>query len=173
MKNSNKKYNKESFLSENISGNITSHHKEFLGTDIPKDYFVKSKYIILNKIKEEKKLIENKQRVIKLYPNLKYFVAASLILLLGVSIWLQNKSSLNNNLDVEHLSFNDNVLIDALLVEENQLNEFTQATLVNEVIVKAELSEQKLEKLILDTMVIEDSLLDDYLEDQLVENIVL
>lgn len=175
METSKRNTNENSFLKKGSKGDITSYHKEYLGTDIPKDYFQTSKLSILDKIKEEQQVVKQpKQKVIWLQPSFRYAVAASLLLLFSVSIWLQNMSLTDyNEIDVELLSFNDDVLLDALLVDDNQLNNFAEATLINEVVIKAELSEQRLDNLILDSMILEDSLLDDYLGDELIENIIL
>jgi hypothetical protein len=101
--------------------------------------------------------------------------AASVVFLLSLTIWLQNVKSNTeeSQVNVELLSFNEDVLLDALLIDDTQMNAFAEATLINEVVIKAELSEQNLDNLILDSMISEDSLLDDYLGNELIENIIL
>ena len=44
---------KNSFLKEGLQDDISKHHKDYLGTDIPEGYFSKSKLSILNKVKSE------------------------------------------------------------------------------------------------------------------------
>ena len=53
MKKSKENNDKNSFLKEGLRGDISKHHKDFLGTDIPDNYFSTSKLSILNKIKSE------------------------------------------------------------------------------------------------------------------------
>ena len=59
------------------------------------------------------------------------------------------------------------------MVEDSDLYEFTDATLFNEVVVKAEIKEQKMDDLILNSLILEDSLLDNYMDKELVETIIL
>ena len=175
MGNSGKKNRNTNFLKNDLKGNITAHHKKYLGTDIPEGYFSKSKISILEKIKEEQKSIETpkKQKVFWLRPNFRYIAAASVVFLISLTFFLQNSSTnTKEQLNVELLSFNEDVL-DALLVDDAQMNAFAEATLINEVVIKAELAEQNLDNLILDSMILEDSLLDGYLGDELIEKIIL
>lgn len=164
------------FLKEEKS-DITKLHKNYLGTEIPEDYFKKSKISILNAIKEDA-LVEQKpkkQLVFYLRPQFKFIAAAAILFLLTLSIWLQNSESKNNfdDITIEELALEDDVLIKSLLVEDSDLDEFTDATLFNEVVVKAEIKEQKMDDLILNSLILEDSLLDNYMDKELVETIIL
>ena len=164
------------FLKEEKS-DITKHHKNYLGKEIPEDYFKKSKSSILNAIKEDA-LVEQKpkkQLVFYLRPQFKFIAAAAILFLLTLSIWLQNSESKNNfdDITIEELALEDDVLIKSLLVEDSDLDEFTDATLFNEVVVKAEIKEQKMDDLILNSLILEDSLLDNYMDKELVETISL
>ncbi|MFC4268602.1 hypothetical protein [Polaribacter marinivivus] len=164
------------FLKEEKS-DITKHHKNYLGKEIPEDYFKKSKSSILNAIKEDA-LVEQKpkkQLVFYLRPQFKFIAAAAILFLLTLSIWLQNSESKNNfdDITIEELALEDDVLIKSLLVEDSDLDEFTDATLFNEVVVKAEIKEQKMDDLILNSLILEDSLLDNYMDEELVETIIL
>lgn len=164
------------FLKEEKS-DITKLHKNYLGKEIPEDYFKKSKISILNAIKEDA-LVEQKpkkQLVFYLRPQFKFIAAAAILFLLTLSIWLQNSESKNNfdDITIEELALEDDVLIKSLLVEDSDLDEFTDATLFNEVVVKAEIKEQKMDDLILNSLILEDSLLDDYMDEELVETIIL
>jgi len=58
-------------------------------------------------------------------------------------------------------------------VDESEIEAFTDATLFNEILVKAELSEQKLDNLVLDNLILGDSLLDYYIDYGLIETLVL
>lgn len=175
MEKSTENNNNKNFLKKGLQGNIAKHHKEYLGTTVPEGYFVKSKLSILEKIKEEQKVVEapKKQKVLWLQPKFRY-IAAAVIFLLSLTVWLQNvNSGTEEQVNIELLSFNEDVLLNSLLIDDNQMNAYAEATLINEVVIKAELSEQKLDNLILDAMTSEDSLLDDYLGDELLENIIL
>ena len=58
-------------------------------------------------------------------------------------------------------------------MDESEIDAFTDATLFNEILVKAEISEQKLDNLVLDSLILEDSLLNDYIDYGLIETLVL
>ena len=80
----------------------------------------------------------------------------TLVFILSLTIWLQNS---NNNKEIntfnyEELAFSDDVLINSLLVEDSELDSFTEATLFTEILVKVELSEQKMDNLILNSNLI-------------------
>lgn len=162
------------FLKEKIS-DVTQHHKGYLGTDIPEGYFAKSKLSILDKIQKEEVIAETpvaikKQKVFWLQPQFRYIAAASVVFILSLTIWLQNAD--NNRVEennVELLSFNDDVLINSLFLEDDELEAYANNTLINEIVIKAELSEQKMDDLILDSMILDDSLS----EDKFIETIIL
>ncbi len=174
MENSSENINKKSFLKEGVKGDVTNHHKEYLGTDIPKDYFAKSKISILDKIKSEE-VKEKKQIVFWMKPRFKFAVAASLFCILSVTVWLQyaNKVEDFSSTDFELLAFSDDVLINSLFVEDSELDAFADATLINQVVIKAELSEQKMDDLFLNSLFVEDSLIDNYTDDKFIESIIL
>ncbi len=164
------------FLKEDFS-DISKHHKDYLGTAIPDGYFAKSKTSILETIKEDVKVEEQPKKQIVFYmrPQFRYIAAASLVFILSLTVWLQN----SNNQDdfdatyIESLAFEDDVLIESLLIDDKDIDAFADATLFDEVVVKAELSEQKLDNLILNSLMVEDSLVDDYMDDKLLETIIL
>jgi hypothetical protein len=177
MEKSTENNNKKSFLKEGFKGDISKQHKKYLGTDIPENYFSKSKMSILDKIKEEAKTVKQpkKQLVFYLQPQFKYIAAASLVFILSLTIWLQNSNNSNdlNETDLEMFAFSDDVLINSLLIEDSEIDAFADATLFTEVVVKAELNEQNLDNLILNSLILEDSLLDDYMDDKFIETIIL
>mgnify|MGYP000082502924 CR=1 FL=1 len=168
--------NKIKFLKEDFS-DVSMHHKDYLGTEIPEGYFTKSKLSILDKIKEEIQIEEQPKKQIVFYmrPQFKYIAAASLVFILSLSVWLQNSNNQDSfdNINIESLVFDDDVLINSLLIEDNEVDAFADATLFNEVLVKVELSEQKMDNLILNSLILEDSLLDDYMDDKFIETIIL
>lgn len=157
--------NQTNFLQEDFS-DINEHHKKYLGTNVPEGYFEKSKLSILDKIKEKQiaEVIEapKKGKVFWLQPQFRYIAAASVVFILSLTIWLQNTNdTLVEEDTIELLSFNDDVLINSLFVEDEELEAYTNTTLMNEVVIKAELSEQIMDDFILDSMILEDSLSDD------------
>jgi hypothetical protein len=163
-----KKYSKKPFLDVHYSeGNVTQHHKDVLGTDIPEGYFKSSKKKILDLVKEE---TPKKQKVYRLQPRFRYAIAASVAVLLSVTIWLQVGDTIDAN-ELHELS--DDTLINSLFIEDTDLDTFTNDVLVSEVMVKAELSEQNLENTFINSLFVEDSLLDDYMGKSLLENMVL
>ncbi|SDR75695.1 hypothetical protein SAMN05216503_0773 [Polaribacter sp. KT25b] len=164
--------NNKNFLKQGFKGNISKHHKKYLGTEIPKGYFTKSKLSILDKIKEESNREEPKKQIVFwMKPQFKYMIAASLVFLFALTVWLQN--SANNDANFELLVFSDDVLLESLLIEDSEIDDFTEATLFNEIVIKAELSEQKLDNLIFNNLILEDSLLDNYIDDELLKTIIL
>ncbi|MFK8059878.1 MAG: hypothetical protein AB8B78_07285 [Polaribacter sp.] len=176
MEKSTENNNKQNFLKEGLQGDISKHHKDYLGAEIPEGYFTKSKLSILDKIKEDVKEEEQPKKQIVFYmrPQFKYFAAASLVFILSLTVWLQsaNNSGVEDS-NLELLSFQNDVLINSLLVEDSEMDLFAENTLINEVVIKAELSEQKMDDLILNSIIIEDSLLDNYMDDGLIETIIL
>jgi hypothetical protein len=157
----------EGFLQKHLSkGNISQHHKELLGADIPKDYFTSSKKNILELVKEE---TPKKQKLIRWAP-LRYAVAASIVLVLSVTVWLQY---IDRGNEVELNELADDALINSLFIEDTDVETFTNEILVSEVMIKAELSEQDLENTFMNSLFVEDSLIDDYMGKSLLENIVL
>lgn len=158
----------EGFLQKHFSkGSISQHHKELLGTDIPKDYFASSKKNILELVKEE---TPKKQKLISWSPRLRYAIAASIVFVLSLTIWLQYVDGGN---DVELNELADDALMNSLFVEDTDMETFANAILVSEVMIKAELSEQNLENTFMNSLFVEDSLVDDYMGKSLLENIIL
>lgn len=176
MKKFDKNNKEKTFLEQQYSKDIAERHSNYLGTEIPEGYFTTSKLAILERIKNEE-ITENpkKQVVFWLKPSFKYAVAASLVFLVGMTIWLQhlNKTEEQFTTDFELLSFSDEVLLNSILVDEAQFDSYTNITLMNEIVIKAELSEQKMDDLFLNSLFVEDSLIDDYTGKKFVESIIL
>ena len=170
--------NNQNFLKEGLKGDISKHHKKYLGTEIPEGYFAKSKISILDKIKEETSIetaSKKKQIIFWMRPHFKYIAAASLAFILSLTVWLQNYNKTTTIIEpnFELLAFSDKVLLESLLIEDSDIDAFTDVTLFNEVLVKAELSEQKLDNLVLDNLIVGDSLLDIYIDKLLVDAVIL
>jgi hypothetical protein len=178
MEKPTKNSNKTSFLKEVFIDTISDNHKKYLGTAVPEGYFKKSKTVILEKIKYEVKanpLKEKQQLVFWLRPNIKYMAAASLVFIFGLTVWLQNtnKKDVLSTTNFEMLSFNEDYLMNSLLVDDAEFEAFADATLIHEIVIKAEMSERKMDALFLNSLLIEDSLLDDYTNDVFLETIIL
>lgn len=178
MKKSTENNNNRNFLKEGFKDGISKHHKDYLGTTIPEGYFAKSKVSILDKIKEDEITEvskEKKQLVFWMQPQFKYIAAASLVFMLSLTVWLQNSNKSNTNTDTnfEVIAFSDDVLLESLLVDDADVDAFADATLFNEVLVQAELSEEKLDNLVLDNLFINDSLLDNYIDNGLIDALIL
>ena len=174
--NTNKKLSAKTFL-DHTKG-LTKNHEDYLGLNIPEGYFSKSKNEIIASLP---KVEERKKSVFRLKPLIAYPIAASIVFLIGITIWLQNPNSeINTQItDIEKtetIDFNfpaDDFLVYSLLVEDSEIDQFVDDYIINEMIVKADLSERELESLFLNSLLIEDSLIDNYLEKNLIENIIL
>ena len=158
--------------------NITKLHKEKLGMDIPEDFFSKSKEDILNKVI---KLEEPKQKVFWLKPIFAYPIAASIILGITLTFWLQNNNPTvkNDITNIEEVTeFNSeflesDFLVTSLIIPEGQIQDYLDQYIVSTIIIKAELSEQELENIFINSLFIEDSLLDNYVNESLIENLII
>lgn len=159
---------KGTFLDRNFTqGNIAEHHKNLLGADIPEGYFKSSKQHILDLVKEE---APKKQKLILLQPRFRYAIAASVVVLLSLTIWLQYLGGLDTT---EFNELSDDALINSLFVDDTEIDAFTNDVLVSEVMVKAEISEQNIENVFMNSLFVEDSLIDDYMGKSLLENVIL
>jgi hypothetical protein len=165
-KNLNSEKLEENFLKENGQVSASTHHKEYLGMDVPKDYFKNSKAAILELITEK----EVKKIVPVFYLRRSFQVAASLVVLVGLSIVLR----LSNSDTINDISIASNdLLIESLFIEETDMNQFANDIVVNEIIIKAEVYEQKLENIFINSLFIEDSLIDSYTNNNLLDNMIL
>ncbi|WP_282053378.1 hypothetical protein [Maribacter luteus] len=165
------------FLNDDIDKKeLAQEHKEYLGLDVPDNYFSKSKDNILKNLPMEK---EQKRTVFGLRPMIAYPIAASIIILIGFTIWLQNDPSTieQQKTNVEQIISmdlnSDDVLVTSLLVEDADMDEFIDEIILNEIIVDAELSEQQLENIFINSLFVEDSMINGYIDQSLIENVVL
>ena len=178
MKSKEQNTTPNNFLKNEQHLSLTAHHQKYLGTEVPKVYFKMSKQSILDKIKAEEvqhNQSYKKQKVVFMRTSFKYIVAASLVFLIGLTLWLQhtNSTSKEQPILLESYALEHEVLIESLLIPEKDLNEFTEVVLFNQVMVKAELKEQKIEDLVLDIILVEDTLLENYIEKALVDTVIL
>ena len=157
---------------------ISRLHKDRLGMEVPEDFFAKSKANILNSVIKPEKTI---QSVFWLKPMIAYPMAASIILAIAITFWMQNNNTIRNeqitntenieilNSDILHSDF----LISSLMVSEHEMDEYLDSYILNKVVFEAELSEQQLENIFINSVLLEDSLISDYIDKSLIENIVL
>lgn len=157
---------------------ISKLHKEKLGMDIPEDFFAKSKESILNKVIKQEK---TKQTVFWLRPMVAYPMAASIILAIALTFWMQ-KDNTNNieqitktkEVKLLNTDINDgDFLVSSLMISDSEMDIYLDSYIVNNVVIEAELSEQQLENIFINSILIEDSLINNYLDKNLIENIVL
>ncbi|MGB5436222.1 MAG: hypothetical protein WBM98_10055 [Maribacter sp.] len=164
---------------DSLKKNLAQEHKEYLGLDVPDDYFSKSKETILKSVQLKK---EQKRTVFRLKPFIAYPIAASIVLLVAFTFWWQTTNNNENNLemiDVEvavipnEIDPSDDFLVTSLLVDDANIDKFVNEYITNEIIVEAELSEQRLENIFINSLLIEDSVINGYIDENLIENIVL
>lgn len=100
--------------------------------------------------------------------------AASLVFIFGMTVWLQivTKKEISNT-NFELLSFNEDYLMNSLLVDDAEFEAFADATIIHEIVIKAEMSERKIDALFLNSIFVEDSLIDNYTNNIFLETIIL
>lgn len=177
MKKVHSKNNRPSFLEKQTKASITEHHKAYLGTDIPKDYFTRSKTAILEQVAAIEASQPKKKTIFWLQPKVQYAAAASIAILLSFTIWIQSNNAINTsvspNTNFEIFAETENSLINSLFVEDTEINAYADAVLVHEVLAKANASEEKLENIFINSLFVNDSLIDNYTDDEFLENIIL
>ena len=169
---------KNTFLKEAFIIDISKHHSSYLGITVPEVYFEKSKVSILERVKSEEKnskALEKKQLIFRISPKTKYAAVASFVFLFGLAVWLQNrfKKHALPNINMEMLSFTKDNLINSILVNDADFEAFADATLLNEIILKAESAERKMDNFFINSLFIEDSLMDIYTSESFIETIIL
>ena len=163
---------------ESLKKSLAQEHKEYLGMDVPDDYFANSKNTILKSVQLKK---EQKRTVFGLKPFIAYPIAASILLLVALTFWWLTTNNENNleMMDVEvtvnpnEIGATDDFLVTSLLVDDADIDQFVNEYITNEIIVEAELSEQRLENIFINSLLIEDSVIHGYLDENLIENLVL
>lgn len=162
--------NRKSFLTKKQLPQ-SEKHREYLGLDVPENYFASSKQSILNKIKVDNQPEQGK--VIRMNSRIQYWVAASVAALLLFNLWLFNFSNSDTDQNFELLTTSENVLLNSLLLDEAQFESYSDHVLINEVVIKAELTEQKLDQFFINSLFVEDSLLENYTNDKFIETLIL
>ncbi len=154
---------------EKKEGNPTLSHKSILGLDIPHDYFQNSKQAILKEVSK----MDRRKRVFRLKPLIAYSVAASIVLIFGLSLWFQFSY---NEPDNRTSSFNvpdSEILIHSLFTSDTNIDQFIDAYIMDDILAEADLSEQKLENIFINSLLIEDTLIDAYLNEHIIDNLIL
>lgn len=171
-------------------------HKEYLGMEIPDGYFAESKRRILDALSPADSIPHDKEtedkvvnqtekkssgRIFGLNRVVAYPLAASILLLIAIAIGLQKdrpveapafdqESVVSRSSDLQDT---DDFLVRSLLVDDAEIDQFTDDYLIDQVLVRAEMSEQELENIFINSLFIDDSLVDEYLEESLVEQVIL
>ncbi len=162
--------NKKAFLSEkNIP--FSKKHQEYLGMDMPSEYFTKSKQSILNKIHEEKQPKTGK--LIAFNSRIQYMVAAGVSVLIFFNLWFFNVNPSNEQQNFELLTASENVLLNSLLVDDEEMEAYTNDLIISEIVIKAELTEQKIDNFFINSLFVEDSLIDSYTNDEFIKTLIL
>ncbi len=161
-------------ISTSTSTSSSNTHKEYLGMDIPEDYFMNSKQSILDIVSREKTRPYRTERsgveeTPVFYLRRSFQVAASITLLIILSISFFLNKPVTENIELA----SDDTLIESLFVEDTNMNQFLEDVLVSEIVVEAEKSEQNLENVFMNSLFVEDSLLDNYTKESVIDNIIL
>jgi len=156
---------------------ISRHHKEMLGMDVPENYFSNSRSRIMDKVAASKK---HTSGIFYIRPVYRYAAAAAVVLLIGLGIVLKVTSDTNSNGStqtlekIEYANLQDtDMFVDFLLVKDKDVDVFLDHYLLEGVLVKAELKEQEFENLFMNSLLVKDSLIDTYIDDQFIDNIIL
>lgn len=160
---------------ESTKKSLGQQHKDYLGMDIPKDYFTKSKKDILKQITDTE---ETKKPLFRFRSFYLYPIAASLILLIGLTFWMQNNTQRINPevADIETRQFKletDDSLLASLFIEDSKMDEFLDAYILNEIIVETDNAERSLDAILINSFFVKDSLIDDYFEENILHNVLL
>ena len=158
--------------------NLTNLHKDKLGMEIPEDFFANSKKEILNSVFETEK---PKQKLVWLRPVVAYPIAASLVIALAITFWInKNDSQIDTKVvDTEDIilldlvGFEDDILVSSLFVEDTEMDEFLNNYIVDEILIEVDKQEQEIDDLIINSLFVEDSLIDGYIDENLLENVFL
>jgi hypothetical protein len=157
---------------------VSKLHKDKLGMDVPEDFFAKSKASILNKVIKPE---IPKQTLFWLRPMIAYPIAASVILAIAITFWMQNNNTKNieqitNTEDLKLLNsdfLDSDFLISSLMVSDTEMHNYIDSYIIDKVVIEGELSEQQLENIFINSILIEDSLINNYIDKNLIENILL
>ena len=157
------------------SNNLIKNHKELLGQNIPENYFEDSKQTILNKIHDTE---INEVKTFAVNRSWLYAIAASAVIIFGM-VWFFQNNAKQNPLSNEAIQwvYNDlndeTILIDALMIQENQMDQFVTDVLEKEVIMEAAIQEQQMDNIFINSMMVEDSILEDFIDEKILSNIIL
>jgi hypothetical protein len=164
-------------MPDDFGDSLSKRHKDHLGLEVPDDFFQASKLTIMKEVSGKN---QPKGKVFGLRSMMAYPIAASILILVAISLWLPNNkvdpgpkvSDPQMNTD-QHALNRDDFLLNSLLVDDKDIHIYVEDYVLNNIVVEAELSEQQLENIFLNSLFVEDSLIDGYIDSSLVENIIL
>ena len=167
------------FLKDDVrKKELAQEHKEYLGMNVPDNYFPNFRDNILKGIQMKK---EQTKTVFGLQPMIAYPIAALILILIALSVYMpyMEKEDIPKEKDIEVVDnsfidfYQNEFLVNSLFVEDDEVGQFLDDFVLNEIIVEAELSEQELDNIYINSLFVEDSLIKNYLDQNLIENIVL
>jgi len=154
---------------------LAQEHKDYLGLDIPKDYFINSKKNILKNISKA----EGEVKPIRQFKSAYFYpIAASLLLALGLTFWIQDNKSVTpiefNKMKMTQFSpENNESLVASLFVDESDMDNFLDAYVMNEIILETAIEEYNLDAIFINSFFVEDSLIDKYFDENIIESMLL
>lgn len=174
-----KKTTNQPFLDNHSEKDVPQKHKDLLGYDLPQDYFAKSKQNILNTLNiETMPGIKDSSRAVRWRSFYTYPIAASILILIGFGIWMgtRNQSSGTEQLQMVNTSVlpssEQDILIESLLVEEDQVADYFDANIMENMLAENNL-DIEIDNLLINSLFINDSLSDDYIDENLIEFMIL
>lgn len=157
---------------ESDKKSLGQEHSDYLGLDIPKDFFTRSK-------KDIRKLIadveETRKPVVRFKASYLYPIAASLLLVFGLTFWMQKNIS-ETPIEVVAMPFyseNSESLISSLFIDDSNMDEFLNEYVFDEIIVETAITEYNIDALFINSFFVEDSLIDNYFYENLLESMLL
>lgn len=157
-----------SLFGEKKGENPTVNHKSNLGLDIPDDYFQHSKNEILGKLPKK----ETSRNIFGLKPLIAYPIAASLLLLIGMSLWFQFSTKPIKTQTTNIVIPENAILVNSLFIDEDNMDNYMDDYILHEIFVEVALAEQKLDNIFINSLFIEDTHIDDYLNESFVDHLL-
>jgi hypothetical protein len=174
MKKSTEKFKKEQsgiFLKQaSENKNLSSKHKEMLGFEKPEAYFSKSKKNILELLTTTETA---KPKIFGLKPLFAYSIAASIILLIGLTFLLQMNTNKTVKNTTEFYFTSNESLLNSLLISDENVDHYMDQYILNDIIIASEVSNQKIENIFMNSLLIDDTAVDTYLDESIIENFLL
>jgi hypothetical protein len=156
----------------NKNSELSKHHKNKLGYDVPQDYFQQSKQQIMKAVTSQE---ETKSGFTRWKYTMMYAVAATVLLLLSIGVfrYFQNSNSIQTLDWATYENMNDeDVLFNTLFINDSQVDTYLDNYL-GEVIIQAELQEQAFDNLFINTLLQDESEVETFIDEQFLDKIVL